>query len=106
MEWEIIFEIVEKLEVVSIILEKKFVIKFNWVIFEIRVIVFLNQLVVEKKISEEVSWVFLDVIREMFKIDLKKVVILELGVLIVKYDVSKIFGNCDLFFEIYIFSYI
>lgn len=42
MEWEIILEIVEKLEIESLILEKKFVIKFNWLMFEIKIIVFLN----------------------------------------------------------------
>ena len=104
-EREIIPETKEEPESASVTPEKKPATKPNRVTPETRAIVPPNQSVAEKKINEEATRTLSEVAREMPKTELKKVVTLEPGPLIAKYDVSKISGNRDLPFEIHTLSH-
>lgn len=95
----------EEPESESVAPEKKPGIKPNRVTPETRTIVPPNRSVAETKINEEAVRALSEKAVETPKVELKKVVPLEPGPLIAKYDVSKISGNRDLPFEIHTLSH-
>lgn len=105
IERKVIPETKQKPESASVAPEKKPDNQPNRITPETRTIVPPNRSATETKIKEEASRTLSEIARETPKANLKKVVTLEPGALLAKYDVSKISGNRDLPFEIHTLSH-